>query len=171
MLARITRKRRSNALFLSSSAHFYNYNYNYSYSRTALSGHLRPSSEGRAIRRSGGTVVTRSCFPVYHQGNFFPSRLFASVHRHALQQINYSMATLIPRRVHSTQAKGKGVETSRHDHEHHDHEHDHDHGHEDGHSHSHSRSILGSLVHTHGPEDSHAKDAEQIVEALKGGGR
>ncbi|KAJ3007823.1 hypothetical protein NUW54_g3396 [Trametes sanguinea] len=79
------------------------------------------------------------------------------------------MATLTARRPHSTQTP-KDKET-----EHpatHSHEHEHDHVHDShSHSHSHSHGFFGSLVHRHDHgEEGHAKDPEQIVQALKGQG-
>ncbi|KAH9944706.1 cation efflux family-domain-containing protein [Amylocystis lapponica] len=82
------------------------------------------------------------------------------------------MATLTARRTHSSQAKGKEPEHRDGEPEpkHHAHkEHPHSHEHEHGHSHSHSHSIFGAMTHTHAPGEGHT-DAEQIVEALKGGG-
>ncbi|KAI0666531.1 cation efflux family-domain-containing protein [Trametes maxima] len=76
------------------------------------------------------------------------------------------MATLNARRSHSTQSNGKEPEhpaASAHDHDHPSTSH--------SHSHSHSHGIFDTLVHTHDHgEDGHGKDAEQIVQALKGQG-
>ncbi|EJF57763.1 hypothetical protein DICSQDRAFT_173634 [Dichomitus squalens LYAD-421 SS1] len=81
------------------------------------------------------------------------------------------MSTLTTRRAHSTQSKGKGPErgTESHDHEH---EHSHDaHSHTHSHTHTHSHGFFRSLVHRHDhSDDGHAKDPEQIVQALKGEG-
>ena len=81
------------------------------------------------------------------------------------------MATLVARRAHSTQSKGKEPERNVESHDH-DHEHTHDaHSHSHSHSHTHSHGFLSSLVHRHDHgEEGHAKDPEQIVQALKGEG-
>ncbi|TBU30178.1 cation efflux protein [Dichomitus squalens] len=79
------------------------------------------------------------------------------------------MSTLTTRRAHSTQSKGKGPEGGT---ESHDHDHSHDaHSHAHSHTYSHSHGFFRSLVHRHDQgEDGHAKDLEQIVQALKGEG-
>ncbi|EJF60357.1 cation efflux protein [Dichomitus squalens LYAD-421 SS1] len=79
------------------------------------------------------------------------------------------MSTLTTRRAHSTQSKGKGPEGGT---ESHDHDHSHDaHSHAHSHTYSHSHGFFRSLVHRHDQgEDGHAKDPEQIVQALKGEG-
>ncbi|KAI0768760.1 cation efflux family-domain-containing protein [Trametes elegans] len=77
------------------------------------------------------------------------------------------MATLTSRRPISTESKGKQPE--RHEQPGHSPTHSHDHA--DDHSHSHSHGIFSTLVHRHDHgEEVHAKDAEQIVQALKGQG-
>ncbi|KAI8975826.1 cation efflux family-domain-containing protein [Trametes punicea] len=82
------------------------------------------------------------------------------------------MATLTARRPYSTQSKGKEAEhaaTLPHEHEH-PQNHSHDHA-SHSHSHTHSHGIFSSLVHRHDhAEEGHAKDPEQIVQALKGQG-
>ncbi|RPD63686.1 hypothetical protein L227DRAFT_496270 [Lentinus tigrinus ALCF2SS1-6] len=83
------------------------------------------------------------------------------------------MSTLATRRPHSTSSKGKQPERSQSSAtDSHGHDHDHDpHLPSHSHSHSHSHGFLGSLVHRHDhSEEGHAKDAEQIVQALKGEG-
>ncbi|KAI0356398.1 hypothetical protein OH77DRAFT_1424062 [Trametes cingulata] len=83
------------------------------------------------------------------------------------------MATLTTRRPHSTSSsKGKGPETAAHSSAPSSHDHDHDHSPAShSHSHSHSHGIFSTLVHRHDhAEEGHAKDPEQIVQALKGQG-
>ncbi|KAF9813691.1 hypothetical protein IEO21_05407 [Rhodonia placenta] len=70
------------------------------------------------------------------------------------------MDALTARRAHSTQPQGKGKGPASHDHSTPGHLH----------SHSHSHSIFSSMGHTHGPDEGHGHDAEQIVEALQSGG-
>jgi len=71
------------------------------------------------------------------------------------------MTSLSTRRSHSNQSSRGKEPASQEDHHHHD----------GGHGHSHSHSIFGAMSHSHGPgEDGHGHDAEQIVQALKGGG-
>lgn len=81
------------------------------------------------------------------------------------------MATLTARRPHSTQSKGKEPQRSTESHDpNHDHSND-PHTHSHSHSHSHSHGFLGSFAHSHDhSEEEHSKDAEQIVQALKGQG-
>ncbi|KAI0644560.1 cation efflux family-domain-containing protein [Trametes meyenii] len=80
------------------------------------------------------------------------------------------MSTLTARRSHSTQSKGKEPEHSAASTHEHEHEHDHASG-SHSHSHSHSHGIFDTLVHRHDHgEEGHGKDAEQIVQALKGQG-
>jgi len=96
---------------------------------------------------------------------------FSSLSSSSIPRIR--MSTPSASRLHSTQSKGKQPERN-HDHDHvhengHEHEHEHSHDHDHDHGHSHSHSIFGAISHKHTPGED-TSSAEQIVQALKGGG-
>ncbi len=134
--------------------------------RVLLQSKTQPTSDGRLpypyrSAPDATRAISTSVFPCSRTSFFSPSLSLVTISH---------MATLTARRAHSTQSKGKEPERSTDSHDPQDHSHD-PHTHSHSHSHSHSHTFLASFVHIHDhAEEGHAKDAEQIVQALKGEG-